>query len=117
MKEFSTITSDRLRELVFAAGYKTSYPEGNPAVITDETLSGYARFGQAVADDLKAGTDVENIMLERFSELAKDKGGFQPYDMFADPSGTVDTMKLIASGAQELLYVRIAYQIAEELKK
>jgi hypothetical protein len=117
MKQFSTITPERLRELAFAATYRTSLFGGDANVIPHETLAGFQRFGQAVYDDMKDGTDVQDIMLERFHELAVEHAGFQPYDMYAAPGGIIDQMKLLSSSSQELFYTRLAYQIAAELKR
>lgn len=117
MKDFSSLTPDRLRELAFAANYSTSHFGGEGISIPDVTLAGFQRYGQAVYEEMQNGAWISFTPISRLCKLAAEHSGFRPYDANAAGIGDYDHHKVVVSSAQEGFYYRFAIRISLELEK
>lgn len=100
-----------LVELAIRAGYNNDMPFKGEAIVDTKMQLNLVRFYIVIAEDL-ARTPIENIMLERFVEIATKHCGHK--DSASYVSGG-DLRGMMKASAMEVFYTRFAYQIARAL--
>ena len=108
-KNPAVVPFKRYMDLAVRAGYKDDHPFV-PAGGIDQTMQLiFIKFVHLVA---AAFENSESLMLSHIEELAVE-AGYKFYEM--PTTGTVDTMKMLASSHMQVVFFRFTGLIAEEL--